>query len=129
MEILPAAKNKKGHYSLGVVMNGTLYVSGQLPVNPLTGKIAGGDIETQGKQALKNVEHVLRQAGVQKENIGLCRIYLSDISLWDKMNAVYADFFGSHKPARVIVPTRELHYGALVEIEAAAEMPNFIKAS
>lgn len=129
MEILPAAKNKKGHYSPGVVMNGTLYISGQLPIDPLTGKLAGGDIETQGKQSLKNVEQVLQQAGVKKENVGLCRIYLSDISLWDKMNAIYAEFFGSHKPARVIVPTGKLHYGALVEIEAAAEMPDFIKAN
>ena len=52
----------------------------------------------------------------------LCRVYVSSIALWDAVNAVYAAFFGSHKPARVVVPTRELHNGALVEIEAVAEV-------
>lgn len=54
----------------------------------------------------------------------LCRVYISDIALWDEVNAVYAAFFGSHKPARVVVPTRALHHGALVEIEAVAELKN-----
>ena len=53
----------------------------------------------------------------------MCRVYISDVYLWDEVNRVYAAFFGEHKPVRVIVPTRELHHGALVEIEAMAEMP------
>ena len=53
-----------------------------------------------------------------------CRVYISDIALWDEVNAVYAAFFDSHKPARVVVPTRALHHGALVEIEAVAELKN-----
>ena len=52
----------------------------------------------------------------------LCRVYIPDVAAWDTVNAVYAAFFGSHKPARVIVPTRELHHGARIEIEAIAEV-------
>ena len=51
----------------------------------------------------------------------MCRVYIPDVALWDAVNEVYADFFGEHKPARVVVPTRALHHGALVEIEAMAE--------
>lgn len=102
MELLSNITNKKGHYSPGVIMNGNLYISGQLPINPATGKIDGTDIVSQTKQALENVERVFN---------------------------LYTDFFGSHRPARVVVPTRNLHYGALIEIEAVAEMPNFVQAS
>ena len=63
-------------------------------------------------------------AGCDREDVVLCRVYISDIALWDEVNAVYAAFFGSHKPARVVVPTRALHHGALVEIEAVAELKN-----
>lgn len=123
MEFLAKSKNKKGHYSAGVIMNHTLYISGQLPIDPATGKVVSGGVKEQMHQALRNVEHVLMQAGITKKQVGLCRVYLSDMNLWDEVNDVYADFFGAHKPARVVVPTRALHYGALVEIEAAAEMP------
>ncbi len=123
MRILPTPKDKKGHYSPGVIMNGMLYISGQLPLVPQTGNIAIGGVRVQMRQALDNVVQVLLMADAAKENVGLCRIYLSDMSLWDDVNEVYAAFFGAHKPARVVVPTRELHYGALVEIEAVAELP------
>ena len=123
MRILSAEKGKNGHYSPGVIMNGTLYISGQLPVVPATGKIAAGGIREQTRQALANVDAVLARAGAGRENIGVCRLYVSDISLWDTVNEVYAEFFGDHRPARIVVPTRELHYGALIEIEAEAEMP------
>ena len=54
----------------------------------------------------------------------LCRVYVPDVALWDEVNLAYASFFGEHRPARVIVPTRDLHHGALVEIEAMAELPD-----
>ena len=81
-------------------------------------------IEQQTRDALHNVERVLFAAGCTKEDVVLCRVYIPDVAAWDTVNAVYAAFFGSHKPARVIVPTRELHNGALVEIEAVAELRN-----
>ena len=99
-----------------------LYVSGQLPIDPKAGKIAEGGIREQTKQALANVRRVLATAGLGPENVVMCHVYISDMGNWDAVNEVYADFFGAHKPARAVVPTRELHHGALVEIEATAEM-------
>lgn len=119
----PEGSRNKGHYSPGVVMNNILYVSGQLPLDPVTNQVVPGDVQVQTRRSLQNVEAVLKRAGTDKKHVGLCRVYLSDIALWDQVNAVYADFFGSHMPARVVVPTRTLHFGALVEIEAMAELP------
>ncbi len=113
----------KGHYVPGIISRGMLYISGQLPMDHELGKMVTGDIAEQTKTALANVEKVLRAAGAAKENVVLCRVYIPDVAHWDTINRVYGEFFGSHKPARVVVPTRELHNGALVEIEAVAEMP------
>ena len=116
------AKNN-GHYVPGVISRGMLYVSGQLPVDHELGRMVTGDIAEQTRTALANVERVLEAAGPTKERVVLCRVYIPDMADWDTVNQVYREFFGSHKPARVVVPTRELHHGALVEIEAVAEMP------
>lgn len=112
----------KGHYVPGMISGNTLYVSGQLPVHHETGAPMAETIEEQTKDALHNVELVLKAAGCTKENVVMCRIYIPDVAHWDTVNAVYAEFFGEHRPARVIVPSRELHNGALVEIEAVAEL-------
>ena len=114
--------NNPGHYVPGVVSGNTLYVSGQLSVDPATGKIPEGGIIPEVKQALLNVERVLKAAGAGKQNVVMCRIYIPDASLWGDVNKAYAEFFGDHKPARIVVPCRELHYGCLVEIEATAEV-------
>lgn len=122
MRFLEGLTSKGGHYSPGVIAGGMLYISGQLPIDPGTGKIAEGGIREQTKQALANVGRVLEAAGCRREDVVMCRVYISDMGNWDAVNEVYADFFGAHKPARAVVPTRELHHGALVEIEATAEM-------
>ncbi len=122
MKTIEGLHSKGGHYSPGVISRGTLYVSGQLPLDPATGALAAGGVEEQTAQALENVERVLRAAGAGRENVVLCRVYVPDVGLWDKVNEVYARFFGEHKPARVVVPTGPLHHGALVEIEAVAEL-------
>ena len=57
-----------------------------------------------------------------KEDVVMCHVYIPDMAGWDEVNLAYGEFFGDHKPARVVVPTRELHHGALVEIEAVAEV-------
>lgn len=112
----------KGHYCPGMISNGMLYISGQLPVHHETGEPMAEDIAQQTYDALHNVELVLKAAGITKEHVVMCRVYIPDVAHWDIVNEVYAKFFGEHKPARVIVPSRELHNGALVEIEAMAEM-------
>lgn len=110
-----------GHYSQAIAHNGVLYISGQLPVDPLT-KVIPPSIEEQTQVTLKKIGLILEEAGSSKQQIIQMRVYISDIALWDKVNSIYAAFMGDHKPVRCIVPTRELHFGCLIEIEAIAAL-------
>jgi len=116
----PNAPAPAGHYSQAIVHGGVVYVAGQLPIDPQTGEKRTGPIEEQAEQALKNVAAILRAAGSGLDRVLKVTVYVSDITLWDRVNAVYARVFGDHRPARAVVPTRELHYGFQVEIEAIA---------
>lgn len=109
-----------GHYTPGMTHNGVLYISGQLSIDPNTGKIPEGGIKSEAGQALNNLQMVLNEAGCSKEDVIQCRVYLPDVAYWGEFNEVYSEFFGKHKPARVIVPTNNLYGGCLVEIEAIA---------
>lgn len=122
MRAIEGLTSKGGHYSPGMIAGGMLYISGQLPIDQTTGMIAEGGIREQTQMALTNVGRVLEAAGLKPENVVMCHVYIPDMANWDAVNEVYAEYFGNHKPARVIVPTRELHHGALIEIEAVAEM-------
>ncbi len=117
----PYSLKQAGHYTPGIVSHGMLYISGQLPRDPATGKIPEG-ILAQTRQVFANLELVLHSAGVGKEAVVSCRIYVSDIQLWDEINLEYAAFFGNHKPARALIPVSTLHYGCLLELEAIAEL-------
>jgi reactive intermediate/imine deaminase len=120
MRILTAGMPKPGgHYSPCVEHAGVLYVSGQLPIDPDTGTIAA-DIEAQTRQTLANLERILVAAGSRRDRVLQVRVYVADIAQWGAVNAVYAEFFSEHRPARAIVPTGALHFGALLEIEATA---------
>ena len=114
------APQPAGHYSQAMVHNGIIYVSGQLPTVPETGEKILGPIEEQTAQALKNLAAILKAAKSDLKRVIKTTVYISDISLWDKVNAVYKEFFGNHRPARTVVPTRELHFGFQIEIEATA---------
>lgn len=121
--VFPASfQNKGGHYAPGIISQGMLYVSGQLPIDHNTGKVVAGGFAAQVERALANVEAVLTAAQLTRRQVVECRVYLPDIALWDEADRIYAAFFGAHKPARVVVPTRELHHGALIEIEALVEV-------
>lgn len=109
-----------GHYSQGVVHNDVLYVSGQLPIDPESGEKKHGAIEQEALQVLQNLKAVLEAAGSSKDKVLRVTIYISDVSLWDEVNKVYADFFGDHKPARTVVPSGELHHGFKIELDAIA---------
>ncbi len=108
-----------GHYSQVIEHSGILYLSGQLPIDASTKKIPES-IKEQTELVLAKIELLLNEAGSNKNKILQTRVYISDVSLWDIVNHVYIKFFGDHKPARSIVPTRELHFGCLIEIEALA---------
>ncbi|GMB00038.1 RidA family protein [Pelosinus sp. IPA-1] len=112
----------KGHYTPGIISNGMLYISGQLSIDPDTRKVPEGGIKAHARLALENVERVLKAAGVSRTDIVQCRVYVSDINQWESVNNVYTEFFGEHKPARIVVPVGKLHFGCLVEIEAIAEV-------
>lgn len=109
-----------GPYSQAVEANGTVYVSGQLPVDPATGEFAGATIEEQSRQSLTNIRSILAEAGLGMENIVKTTVFLQDIADFAKMNAVYAEFFEKDYPARAAFQVAALPKAALVEIEAVA---------
>lgn len=107
-----------GHYSQAVVHNNVVYVSGQLPTVPGSTDRTVKSIGEQTRQALRNVDAILRAAGSGLDHALSMTIYISDMSLWTDVNAVYADVMGDAKPARAIVPVGPLHYGYQIEIQA-----------
>ncbi len=114
---LPAPK---GHYSSAVVHNGLIFVSGQLPRDAVSGTFETGAIERQTELALRNVEAILKEAGSDLNHVLQFTIYVSEMELWDKVNETYARILGEHKPARAIVPVKDLHFGTKIEIQAIA---------
>jgi len=117
---LQDAPKPKGHYSPAVVHNGLVFVSGQLPMNLTTLEIENGSIEAQTELALQNVEAILLAADSDLNHVLQMTIYISDIGLWGKVNEVYARILGEHKPARAIVPVKDLHFDTKIEIQAIA---------
>jgi 2-iminobutanoate/2-iminopropanoate deaminase len=109
-----------GHYSQAVVHGGLVFVSGQLPLDPATRAPHNGEVEEQVALVLRNVAAILEAAGSGIDKVLRTTVYVSDIALWGRVNAAYASFFGDHRPARSVVPTRDLHFGCLVEIDAIA---------
>lgn len=114
------AKQPAGHYSPATKTGNLICISGQLPINPYTGQKCTGGIQEQTQQVLKNIDIILQTAGATRNEVIKTTVYISDITLWDEVNALYAEYFADHKPARSIVPTKQLHYGFLIEIEAMA---------
>ncbi len=119
--IQPSGQPKpKGHYSPGFEHNGLIYVSGQLPMDLITRKPFTGPIEEQTEIALRNVEAVLHAAGSDLDHAVQMTIYVSDMELWGEVNETYARVMGDHRPARAIVPVKDLHFGTQIEIQAIA---------
>lgn len=109
-----------GHYAQAVVHNDTVYVSGQLAVDPNTGEKVFGTVGEQLEVVLNNIKLILTEAGSDTNKILKMTVYIPDVSLWDEVNVVYSKFFGDHKPARVIVPCRPLHFGLSIEVDCIA---------
>ena len=108
-----------GPYSQAVEVNGTLYVSGQIPVNPADGSVPEG-IEAQTRRSLKNIGAILEKAGLTYANVVKTTVLLDDIASFGAMNAVYSEFFTVEKPARACYQVAALPMGVKVEIEAIA---------
>ena len=125
----PAAPAPAGHYSQAITHDGLVYVSGQLPIDPATRTPCNGPIEEQTELALRNLAAILESAGSSIDRVLKTTVYVSDIGLWGRVNAAYSTFFGEHRPARSVVPTRELHFGCLIEIDAIAAVSGSAKAS
>lgn len=112
----------KGHYSPAVEHGGLIFVSGQLPWNYATGEVETGDIELQTERALLNVETILHAAGSDLRHVLQMTIYISEMELWDRVNETYRRILGDHRPARAIVPVKDLHFGTKIEIQAIAAL-------
>lgn len=110
----------KGHYSPAVEHNGLIFVSGQLPMNHVTGEVETGTIELQTEIALRNVERILQAAGSDLNHVLQFTIYVSEMDDWAAVNEVYKRILGEHKPSRAIVPVKDLHFGTKIEIQAIA---------
>ena len=108
-----------GPYSQAVELNGTLFISGQIPIIPATGTIPEG-IEAQTRQVLSNIGAILKAAGLDYKDVVKTCVLLNDINDFAAMNAVYAEFFPEDKPARVCFEAGALPKAALVEIDAVA---------
>ena len=119
----PDQPTPKGHYSPGVEHNGLIFVSGQLPMDLKTREPFTGAIEEQTELALRNVEAVLKAAGSDLRHVLQFTIYVSDMELWGAVNEAYARVMGDHRPARAIVPVKDLHFGTKIEIQAIAARP------
>ena len=120
MKVIHTDKAPKavGPYSQGVMVGDTLYVSGQIPYVAETMKPAGQDIKSQTLQSLKNILAIVEAAGLKKEHIVKCGVFMKDLGMFKDMNEVYQEFFGTHKPARFAVEVARLPLDVLIEIDA-----------
>jgi 2-iminobutanoate/2-iminopropanoate deaminase len=109
-----------GPYSQAVVAGNLVFVSGQIPLHPNTGQLVEGGFEAQVEQVLSNLDAILTAAGCDRTRVAKVTVYLTDLSRFGAMNAVYERYFGQHRPARATVEVAALPRGAAVEIEAVA---------
>ena len=118
-----AAPAPVGPYSQAVVAGGFVFASGQIPLDPATGKLVSGEIEAQTERVLDNLRAVLEAAGSSLGQVVRASVYLVDLAVFPRVNAVYARYFGSDpKPARSTVQVAALPLGAQVEIDVIAEV-------
>jgi 2-iminobutanoate/2-iminopropanoate deaminase len=116
-DLAPAAI---GPYSQAIQAGNTIYVSGQLPIDPATGAFAGDDIASQTRQSLTNLKNILNAAGAEMSDVVKTTVYLANIADFVAMNAVYGEFFAAPYPARAAFEVACLPKNALVEIECVA---------
>ncbi|MEW5842424.1 MAG: RidA family protein [Bacteroidota bacterium] len=116
----PEAPAAIGPYSQAVVVGNLVFLSGQIPLDPVTMKIIGEDIETQTRQVFKNIRAVLKAENLTLNNVVKCTVFIKNLDDFARMNTVYAEEFGRHKPARSTVQVARLPKDVLIEIECVA---------
>ena len=116
----PDAPKAIGPYSQAVEANGTLFISGQIPINPVTGKFVDGGITEQTEQVMKNIGAILKEAGLDFRDVVKSTCLLSDMDNFAAMNAVYGKYYPENPPARAAFAVVKLPLGALIEIETIA---------
>lgn len=116
----PGTKPPRGHYSQAVVANGLVFVAGLVPVDLETGQPNVGTIEEQTELVFRNAERILRAAGSSLAHLVQVTIFLTRIEDWDRVNRVYGQLLGDHRPSRAVVPVAPLHFGAGLEIQCIA---------
>jgi len=122
--IIPAGgASPRGHYTPALRAGDFVYVSGQGPIDPVTDKLAVGDVEFQTQLTLSNIQRILEAAGVGISDVVKCSVFLRDISEFHNMNRAYAAFFGDHKPARTTIEAKFHQAEMLVEIDCVAYKP------
>jgi 2-iminobutanoate/2-iminopropanoate deaminase len=112
-----------GPYSQSVEADGWLYTSGQIALDPATGDLVGGGFEAQARQVLENLRHVLASAGCTFKDVVKAAVFVVDLADFPKLNALYAEAMGDHRPARSTVQVAALPKGALVEIDFVVKLP------
>ena len=117
----PNAPDAAGHYSQAIIHNGLVFVSGQLPLDPVSRKVVEEGIEAQVRRTIENVRQILLAANSDLDHVLKSNIFITDEKYWPDVNRVYAECFGNHKPARAVIPCGELHYGSLLEMEVIAK--------
>jgi 2-iminobutanoate/2-iminopropanoate deaminase len=122
--IIPAGgASPRGHYTPAMRAGDFVYVSGQGPIDPVTDKLAVGDVEFQTQLTLSNIRRILKASGVEITDVVKCSVFLRDISEFHNMNRAYAAFFGDHKPARTTIEAKFHQAEMLVEIDCVAYKP------
>lgn len=109
-----------GPYSQGIKVGNTLYVSGQIAINPQTGELVAGGIETQTRQVMENIKHILAAAGLDFANVVKTTVFLTDMANFAVVNKIYGQYFAANPPARSCVAVVALPKGALVKVEVVA---------
>ena len=109
-----------GPYSQAIEVNGFIFASGQIPIDPSTGNFVEGGIKEQTKQAITNAKNILKEAGTDLAHVGKTTVYLANMADFAAMNEIYATFFQQPFPARSAVAVKDLPKGALVEVEVLA---------
>lgn len=117
---IPGAPAPIGPYSQAIISGNTVYVSGQIPLNPFTGELEVDSIETATHRILKNIESLLKEADMSLENIVKCSIFMTDLGQFSEMNAVYGSYFSTVPPARETVQVSKLPMNVPIEISCIA---------